>query len=70
MNTSVSTLDKLEDIRRRVILYAIVFRNAGVALQFSEDSKASPANKFGLTVYAYYPNIEEAVDGEYVRLTA
>jgi len=63
-------LGKLVAIREFACVYAILFRNAGVAIQFSEESHKSPTNEYGLVVYEYYDTVEGAIEAEYTRIMA
>jgi len=43
----VSTLEKLADIRDVATIYAILFRNAGVGVQFFEQNRVNATPVFG-----------------------
>lgn len=58
----------LQSIRKKVCVYAIVFRNAGVAIQYALKDKETPDNPQGLTIYKYYASIEGAIRAEYKRM--
>jgi len=61
---------KLDRIRERATLYAILFRNGGVALQFYEAPAAKLTKDWAdkLVVHRFYPTLAEAVDAEMERL--
>jgi len=67
-------MKKLDKIKEHKVLYNIVFRNIGVALQFYDATKVKPNKSYypaaeywkaGLTIDKYYPTLEEAIDAEY-----
>jgi hypothetical protein len=67
----VTPLQKLAVIQRKKILYDIVFRRAGVALQFYDgptDINHNSEWKSDLTIQRYYPTLTRAIDAEYRRL--
>jgi len=70
----MQTLEKLEAIREYKVVYQILFRNAGVAIQFydpPDDFKAKGSDETWrnfLKINKFYPTIKEAIDAEYSRV--
>lgn len=68
MNKRPNYLSMLNDIRKKVCVYAILYRNAGVAIQYALKKEIKPDNEYGLIVYRYYATLEGAIAAEYKRM--
>lgn len=75
----MTTLTKLATIQKRKNIYAILFRNAGVAIQFFEPPAGGESHlriehddswKKFLVVNRYYATFAEAVEAAYRELVA
>lgn len=66
----MTTIQKLHAIEKEKIIYAILYRRAGVAFQFYMGSPTAEDFHKDLTIWRYYPTFEEAVNAEYEMLTA
>ena len=67
-----TTLQKLNEIRKRKTIYNILFRNAGGGFLFyypEKDLQDTPLSyERALSIDEYYGTFEEAVNAEYKRL--
>jgi hypothetical protein len=68
-------LEKLAWIEQNSRIYAILYRNAGVGMQFYEGPEAALDGRDEtwrqhLVIRSYYKDFQEAVDAEYRRLSA
>lgn len=64
----MTTLEMLKEIERSKVIYAILYRRAGVAFQFYEGDLTEEDFTRNLTVKAYYPTFSEAVNAEWELL--
>ena len=71
MMSGEMVLETLAAIQEQANIFAILFRNAGVALQFYEGPEEQPENwRDHLVIHRYYPTLAEALTGEHEHLLA
>lgn len=69
----MNVLDKLHAIEEAKIIYAILWRLAGVGIEFYEGPeivgvRRDDSWKKYLKIETYHPSFEEAVNAEYLRI--
>lgn len=67
--------DKLNKIQEGYVIYNILFRTGGIAIQFFNPPHNIEMNRYHsenwkqyLYIDKYYPTLEDAITGEYNRL--